>query len=348
MGRRNWLGTRHHALESGLLVPASSPLGPLPTDPSASSPATRQGQRKRGQSARSRAKPALAVSQQDTPGAPTASGADEQRLPAPSALYFMDSAREGNRLEAKTDHALAERQLRWAGLQPGMRALDVGCGTGAVARVMASIAGPGLVTAFDASAARLEQGRQLAERDGLSLDFVRGDVLALPFAGATFDLTWARFLFEYLAQPRQALAEMIRVTRPGGAVVVADLDGQLDQLYPLDDAVTLDLREGLRLLEETGFDRHVGRKLHYWLYAAGLRDIAIEVEPYQVYTGHLPERDQQNWTEKLSTATARLGTLTGDHARWDTFRADYLAHLHRPGGFYYSTLVLARGIVPTP
>jgi SAM-dependent methyltransferase len=181
---------------------------------------------------------------------------------------------------------------------------------------------------------------------GVAVEFVPGDALALPFPDGAFDFTWARFLFEYLADPQQALGEMIRVTRPGGIVVVADLDGQLDQLHPLDEGVAYDLHSGLRVLEESGFDRFVGRKLYGWLYEAGLDKIAVKVQPYQVYTGTLPERDRQNWADKLATATARLSALTGDPARWEHFREAYLAQLQRPGAFYYCSLVLARGHIP--
>jgi cyclopropane fatty-acyl-phospholipid synthase-like methyltransferase len=47
------------------------------------------------------------------------------------SFYLMESAREGARLEAKTDPIVSEQQLRQTGLQRGMRALDMGCGTGA-------------------------------------------------------------------------------------------------------------------------------------------------------------------------------------------------------------------------
>ena len=50
--------------------------------------------------------------------------------------YLMESPEEADRLEAKTDAALSERLLRQAGLTTGMRVLDAGAGTGAVARVM--------------------------------------------------------------------------------------------------------------------------------------------------------------------------------------------------------------------
>ncbi len=261
--------------------------------------------------------------------------------------YLMESPHEGARLEAKTDADAAAQQLSRTGLRAGMRALDVGCGTGAVTRVMAELAAPGRVTGVDISRSRLTQARQLATEQGLAIDFMEGDALHLSLPSAAFDYTWTRFLFEYLSDPEQALAELIRVTRPGGIVAVADLDGQLDQHFPIDGALERTIQEGLRLLGETGFDPRVGRKLYHWCYQAGLRDIVVQALPYQVYAGALPEGARLNWREKLATSTQRLIERTGDRARWERFRDDYLALLERPDTFYYCTLILVHGTVPS-
>src|SRR6266498_4408883 len=79
-----------------------------------------------------------------------------------SRFYLMENPREPERLEAKTDLALAEEQLRWAGLRSGMRALDVGCGSGAVTRVMARLTSPADTIGVDQSQERLAEARRLA------------------------------------------------------------------------------------------------------------------------------------------------------------------------------------------
>jgi ubiquinone/menaquinone biosynthesis C-methylase UbiE len=258
----------------------------------------------------------------------------------------MESSNEGARLEAKTDALATEQLLLQTGLRPGMRALDLGCGTGAVTRVMATMAAPGRVTGVDMSAARLAQARQLASERGLEIEFVEGEATHLPFPSASFDYTWSRFLFEYLPDPQRALAELIRVTRPGGLVTVGDLDGQIEQFYPLDPAIETDLRDALQLLGETGFDPRTGRKLYHWFYQAGLRDIAVHTLPYQVYRGGVPVRDLPNWRAKVVNASAFLGKRTGDRARWDRFRDAFLSQILRPDVFYYCTLILVQGRTP--
>ncbi|WP_309723133.1 class I SAM-dependent methyltransferase, partial [Armatimonas sp.] len=140
--------------------------------------------------------------------------------------YIMDSPTEGKRLEEKTDAERVERELRWMGIAPGLDVLEVGCGTGAVTRAAARLATLGRVVGVDASASRLEQAQAFAATEQLACTFTQAQATALPFA-ANFDLTYARMLFEYLEEPQQALQQMIKATRPGGTVAVADLDSQI-------------------------------------------------------------------------------------------------------------------------
>jgi ubiquinone/menaquinone biosynthesis C-methylase UbiE len=269
----------------------------------------------------------------------------EPKLGSTEASYIMESPREGARLEAKTDPDVSEQQLRSTGLERGMRALDVGCGTGALTRTMARIAAPGRVVGVDISASRLRLAREFAGTDDVKAEFIQGDAHRLPLPSASFDYAWSRYLFEYLSKPARALAELSRVTRPGGTVVVADLDGQLGQFYPLEASMQSELLEALRVLGEVGFDPQVGRKLYHWFCRAGLHDIDVSVVSHQVYTGGLHERDLVYWREKLSTARDYLIEHTGDRKRWQRLYNGLLAELRRPDLFYYCSLIIVRGSV---
>ena len=69
----------------------------------------------------------------------------------------------------------------------------------------------------------LDQARRLEARLGLSnVAWYQGDVDALPFADAVFDIVSCRFAFHHFEQPEQAFADMLRVCRPGGRIVVCD------------------------------------------------------------------------------------------------------------------------------
>jgi ubiquinone/menaquinone biosynthesis C-methylase UbiE len=261
-------------------------------------------------------------------------------------FYLMEGPREAERLEGKTDPDIAEEQLRWAGLVSGMRAVEVGCGSGAVTRVMARLAFPAATTGIDQSRDRLAEARRLAARGDMQIEFKEGDAFHLPLPSRNFDFVWSRFLLQYLSHPERAFAELVRIARPAGVVAVADLDGQIEQFHPMDRSLRADLDAALRLMGETGFDPRLGRKLYHLFHHAGLRDLAVKVTPYQVYAGGLSERDLRNWRLKAETVTAFLIQRTGDRTRWERFRDAFIERLQSPDLFYYCTMIQVRGRVP--
>lgn len=100
--------------------------------------------------------------------------------------------------------------------------LDVACGPGLVACAFARVARQ--VTGIDLTPAMIERAEALATANGCTnVRFQVGDVLPLPFAAATFSIVVSRFAFHHFQDPAAVLAEMQRVCRPGGRVVVADL-----------------------------------------------------------------------------------------------------------------------------
>jgi len=122
---------------------------------------------------------------------------------------------------------LRQSFLSLAGVGPGMRVLDVGCGTGVVTRDAAARVGArGRVVGVDPSRALLQVARRRsgAGYDGGRPVFRRGDGSALPFASASFDVTLAVTVLLHVPASERVLDEMLRVTRPGGRVAVLDQD----------------------------------------------------------------------------------------------------------------------------
>lgn len=100
--------------------------------------------------------------------------------------------------------------------------LDVACGPGLVACAVAPRVGR--VTGIDITPAMIEQARKQQQEQGLdNLDWVVGDALPLPWPDNSFSLVITRYSFHHFHEPGRVLAEMVRVCRPGGRVLVADV-----------------------------------------------------------------------------------------------------------------------------
>jgi ubiquinone/menaquinone biosynthesis C-methylase UbiE len=108
------------------------------------------------------------------------------------------------------------------GVSAADRVLDVACGPGLVACEFAGHAGQ--VTGIDITPGMIEQARALQrDRNLQNISWQVGDVLPLPFPDARFDVVVTRYSFHHFLDPAAVLAEMIRVCRPGGRVMVVDV-----------------------------------------------------------------------------------------------------------------------------
>jgi SAM-dependent methyltransferase len=136
---------------------------------------------------------------------------------------------------------LAEPFLDFARFPAAGRLLDIGCGTGSLARAMASRWPVCLVSGVDIAAPYVAFARAQA---GLgNADFAVADAAALPYADATFAGVAAQLVLNFVADPAAALGEMRRVTVPGGPLVAAVWDfrgGLVYQRIFWDTAASLD------------------------------------------------------------------------------------------------------------
>jgi SAM-dependent methyltransferase len=110
-------------------------------------------------------------------------------------------------------------------LAPGARVLDVGCGAGEVCvELAAQVGAAGSVAGIDPSAAMIEAARQRTAGVVPPINLRVASIYAVPFADASFDAVRAERVFQHLEDPDAGLREMVRVTRPGGRVMVIDPD----------------------------------------------------------------------------------------------------------------------------
>ncbi|WP_345831183.1 malonyl-ACP O-methyltransferase BioC [Erwinia sp. HDF1-3R] len=127
-------------------------------------------------------------------------------------------AAEGYNQHAELQRLSGEALAGFATRQRDLNVLDAGCGTGWFSQRWREAGNH--VTAFDLSAQMLERARAGKTAN----DYRQGDIEALPFHAAEFDLCWSNLAVQWCSDLRQALAELCRVTRPGGQVLFSTLE----------------------------------------------------------------------------------------------------------------------------
>jgi SAM-dependent methyltransferase len=154
------------------------------------------------------------------------------------------------------------------GLAHGERLLDVGCGLGEAALGLAHDLGDdGEVVGIDMSERMLRVARSNAEAARCRVRFTVGDARSIDEPDDSFDAARSERTLQWLADPAVAVAEMVRVVRPGGRVSLIDTDWSTFTIDVGDDALAALVREGMRT--ERQRPSNVGRRLHELVGAAG-------------------------------------------------------------------------------
>src|SRR5690348_7440469 len=156
---------------------------------------------------------------------------------------------------------LRQKTIQLAQLQPGEQALDIGCGTGTLALEMTHFLSPGgSVTGVDPGSQQIARARAKAARrhvPQVSIEFQVGVIEQIPFPDQTFDVVFSTLMMHHLPTPlkRQGLAEIARVLKPGGRLVIADFTHKQERAgraarFPAGGSRLSDLEA---LLQEAGF-----------------------------------------------------------------------------------------------
>lgn len=157
-----------------------------------------------------------------------------------------------------------------------MKVLDVACGPGIVACELARVGAE--VTGIDLTPAMIEQARMRADRENVRVAYHIGNALHLPFQGNSFDRVVTRYSFHHMQEPEKVLAEMVRVCRPGGRVIVIDATpapecqknyDRAEMLRDPSHTSALTLHQLLSLGADTGLEPVV---VHQYRLASRLQD----------------------------------------------------------------------------
>ncbi len=220
------------------------------------------------------------------------------------------------------------------GLEPGMRALDVGCGTGEDVIAMAELVTPeGWAGGVDLSATMIEEARRRhGHRQGVG--FQTADATHLPFGNATFDACRCERTLQHINDPDAAVAEMARVLGPGGRVALLEPDWGTLIINGGEPEIT-------RRILAVHVGRHrqsaLGRRLRGLLTAHGFTDIELGAgvvtytdlpSAYRAFgmvragelaitAGAISEEEAVRWSADLQSADDALtffGSVTGFRA----------------------------------
>jgi len=262
--------------------------------------------------------------------------------------YQMENSEESLRLDMKADIPVIEKQARWAGIKPGMRIADIGCGPGKITSTLFKLASPGgTAIGIDGSVTRLEYAEK--HYGGKGIEFVCKNVLEPLGNIGTFDFIWIRFVLEYY---RNNAAELLRnvndILKPGGILVLLDLDHNSLNHFSIPDRLNNTLYAMMKILEKDhNFDPYIGRKLYSFMYDLGYQDINVDVSANSLAFGQSPETDMFNLTKKIEVIQNLICYDFHEYAGgYNEFIEEFESFMKNPRRFSYTPLICCRGQKP--
>ena len=190
-------------------------------------------------------------------------------------------------------------------LRAGQTLLDVGCGPGTITADLALLVAPGEVVGIDAAADVVARATEHAAGLGIpSLRFEVGDLFALGYPDASFDVIHLHQVLQHVADPVAALVELRRVLRPDGVLAARDSDYGAFSWAPGDPLLDRWLELYLAVTTRNGHDARIGPRLLGLAHQAGFGDVTVS---------------SSTWTYADPESRAWWGGLWADRIRYSRF-----------------------------
>lgn len=262
--------------------------------------------------------------------------------------YLMESEDELVRLEAKTVPAIVEKQALWAGIKPGMRIADLGCGPGVTTSILHRLVQPeGFAVGVDFSEDRVRHAIHNYETEGI--EFVSRNIGQSLDGLGNFDMVWMRFVLEYFRSSAYEIVQNAsRILRAGGILCLIDLDLNCLNHFGLSERLERAIAKCARMLQESfDFDPFIGRKLYSFLYDLGYQDVVVDVSSHHTIYGPLGAIDAFNWRKKMEIVSEKVHSVFDEYAGGrEEFIDEFTRFFSDPRRFSYTPLISVRGCKP--
>ncbi|MCP4911734.1 MAG: methyltransferase domain-containing protein [Oligoflexia bacterium] len=256
--------------------------------------------------------------------------------------YVMDVEGEFLRLEEqnKTKNYNIFEDIDFIDPKEGEKILDAGSGSGLLLREIYKRNPHVELHGVDYSEIRIKQSTKYCQERGLPINFSQGELKNLSqFESNSFDKIVCRFVYEYLDDPLKVTQELKRVLKKGGELILIDNDGVLFNIFSQNEI----LNSLLSILKTNiNVDLYVGRKLPYFVYKSGFKDVYWK-SIAKDFTDEEKTSEFQNNKRRFDFAKDEIIRSLGSEEIYQKFCELYLSEMEKNETIIFMNKFLVKG-----